>query len=162
LPADGWRLDGTFGFIDPKYQTYYASIPDPNIAQTDGIKFSNLPTTTASADAQYSFARTSVGDPIVRLDWNHTSRRYTSNNPVTLPYFLQGSAPPFDNVGAEITLANIPLNIHGVTIDAEAYGKNLLGHHDVLISSDVISGLGFANEQWGPGRQFGLMLTGRF
>jgi iron complex outermembrane receptor protein len=177
LPADGWQMDGSLGIIAPKFLQYQEvqGIGAPNLASI--AEFQDLPDTTASADLQYSFKPMPAGDLTLRVDWSFRSRTYSGIDPSTSssglngiagstpgfsPYTHQGSAPPFHDVGAEITLANIPVNFHDSTLEVEVYGKNLLDKHDVLLSTDIISGLGFANEAWGPGRTFGVMLLGKF
>ncbi|HEY3658406.1 MAG TPA: TonB-dependent receptor [Steroidobacteraceae bacterium] len=164
LPAAGWQFDASVGEIIPRYLTFQPLQNGPN--QADLAYFAFLPRTTLSGDLQYSFDQTSIGRPTIRADVSFKSRVYfTTLSPYTTPaapYADLGSAPPFTNLGVEITLADIPIKVRGVTLDAEVFGKNLLGHHDVYSMSDLISSLGFASETWGPGSTVGVQLVGRF
>lgn len=160
LPADGWQLDGTLGLIAPKFLQYQtSSSPTGNIAAV--AKVPNLPETTASVAAQYSFKSTPLGDLTTRVSWSYRSRTFSAADPTVTPYIFQGASPAYNDVGVQISLAHIPVS-SAVNLEAEFFGKDLLDQRDVLMSTDVISGLGFANEAWGPGRTFGVMLTGKF
>jgi iron complex outermembrane receptor protein len=191
LPARGWQLDGGIGLIAPKYLQFNAAagcpvggpvtaacpagvyIPPQNIA--DVANFAYMAKLTLSGDVQYSFEPMPFGDLTIRGDWHYRSRLNFDPIPVHsigtpgTPNYVEGhpfsslsSAPPFNDVGMEITLANIPIKSTGMTFDAEAYAKNLLGYHPVLTATELTTGLGWTNEVWGAGRTFGIMLTGKF
>jgi iron complex outermembrane receptor protein len=165
LPARGWQVDGTVGLIDPKYEVFNltaSGIPGvdaPNVA--DQAHF-GMPKVTASAAVEYSFPSMSIGDLSLRADWSYKSKTYMGITASAQPSIEQTAAPAFNDIGAQVTLANIPVPVQGVQFEASVYGRNLLDKHDILISTDLLQGLGFANEVWGPGREIGVMLTGKF
>ena len=166
LPADGWEIDGTLGYIMPKYLEY--ELDHVNLANL--VYFTDMPKTTLSGAAQYSFEPQPYGDLTIRADVSYASSKFSGPGPAVAtsvssaePYLAYGAAQPFTNVGAEITLAHIPVNYDGVTVDAEVYGKNLIGTHEEFNVTDLTTaGLGWANGFFGVGRTFGVQLIGRF
>jgi len=76
--------------------------------------------------------------------------------------FLQAiRAPGWNNVGAQITLANIPMGSIGKSLEVQLYGKNLLNSFQRVDGIDFGS-LGYAVNGYGPGRVFGVALSAAF
>jgi iron complex outermembrane receptor protein len=163
LPADGWQVDASVGYIDPKFKSYISdatTTPPKDIA--DIAHFSYMAERTYGAGLQYTFEPLPFGELTLRGNWSYRSKRFFQSDPTNTAYSQFGAAPAIQDVGAQITLVNIPVNLFGGSLEAQLYGKNLLDKHDVLQTNDLISSLGFTNQAWGIGREYGISVTGKF
>jgi iron complex outermembrane receptor protein len=187
LPAAGWRLEGNYGYVDPVFKQYLVSVPAtagssvPVLVDIAKLaKYPQVAKTTAAFSVQYTFPPSSFGDLTLRADWTYRSAlSYTTGNFVNvggptqatavagkqtfspMPYVTDATrSPPWDNVGAQIILDNLPLG-HGASWKLTLFGKNLLNKRDLLSGLDL-TGLGIIPGGWGRGRVFGAMGSVKF
>jgi iron complex outermembrane recepter protein len=159
LPLTGWELDVTVGYVIPKFLEYKTS-PTTDIA--DVAKFGSTSKATTNLRVQYSLPHLACGDVTLAANWAYLSSRYFGSNPLTAPFLEDIKSPGWNNVGAQITLADIPTGAIGKSLEVQLYGKNLLNAIQRVDGIDFGSSLGYAVNGYGPGREFGIALTAKF
>ena len=106
--------------------------------------------------AQYTFPETSFGIPSVRVEYNHTGRRYFLPLDRLAPFNVVSRDPGFDDVQAQILLSKIPMG--GLTGELSVYGRNLLDDDKHRTAAIDFGALGFAEAQYAMPRSFGVSL----
>jgi iron complex outermembrane recepter protein len=162
LPATGWQVNATVGYVDPVYTQFLYTAPTgitTDIAK--GAKFPFVSKTTASFSTQYEFAPLPIGDLSLRADYAYQGPRYFSSNPLPAvsPFQQAIKAPGWSDVGAQVMLGNI--QTFGGVMQATLYGKNLLRQYQRIAGIDFGS-LGFGEVAYGRGRVFGIDLSAKF
>lgn len=186
LPAVGWELNATLGYVHPKTTEFIVGVPLAPRSKTAVFvnvasiaNYAGSADMTASASLQYKFPEMSVGNLTVRGDWSYLGPRYyvagdfksgtpgvTPGTPATntvsgLPYINAVTrAPAFNNVGIQFILSDIPIG-HEAIWSATFYVKNLLDEHEELGALDLTS-IGVIEAAWGRGRVLGLNLDAKF
>ena len=162
LPATGWEIDLVGGYTAPEYESYLTSRGNTNVDIANTGKFKYFSKLTSTVRAQYEFAPMPVGDLSIAASWSYTGPKYftTDVDPSVSPFAGIIRAPAFNDVGARITLANIPTGFGALT--AQFYGKNLLDERQNLAGIDFGPTLGFATVTYGRGRVLGIDLSARF
>jgi iron complex outermembrane receptor protein len=166
LPADGWQISGAAGYVDPQYKEYITdktTTPPTDISSR--ARFGSSSKVTSSLRVQYTFPHFAFGDLSVAPSWSYMSKRNFGTDPVISPRLDLIQAPSFSNVGAQITLADIPVTSIG-SLTAQLYGKNLLNKYQRLTGLDITINAPrderFGTDAYGPGREYGISLTGTF
>jgi iron complex outermembrane receptor protein len=158
LPAAGWQMNGMLGYVRPRYRSFFID-PVTDIAGRPGVHFTNASKLTAGALVQYTFAPTPVGDLSVQASWDYHSKRYFDVYDAMSPNHASIEAPGFHNLSAQILLTNIPLKAFGGQYELKLYAKNLLGDYPVTQGYELGA---YGSKGFGPGRTFGVDMTGRF
>jgi iron complex outermembrane receptor protein len=156
--ADAWQVDVNFGYTDPKYQVYNTypnglNGPPVNIAQV--AKFPYFSRATMDLGVQYAFPPLSYGDLSVRVDFAYKSGVVFGSNPIANPLNDIVASQALNDLGANITLANVPLNYHNGSMQFSLYGKNLLDQHQ------RIQGVDFSSLAAAPPGGFGVDIYNR-
>lgn len=161
-PVTGLVLEGSLGYTDPKY-TNYQFVPAAGAAPinvADEARFQYQTKITTHVAAQYSFAETGFGIPSVRVEYNHTGRRYFLPLDRLAPFNVISRDPGFDDVQAQITLSKIPLG--NTTAELSIYGRNLLDDDEHRTAAIDFGALGFAEAQYAIPRSYGASLMFEF
>jgi iron complex outermembrane receptor protein len=160
VPTRGLELNGNLGYIRPKYQSLRLNqTATGDIAHTSGTVFGYLAKLTTGASAQYTFEPMSAGTLSGRISWSYHSKRYFANQVLPTNFSAQLADPGYHDVSAQIVLADIPQHLLPGSLTASVYSSNLLNKHQVLQGIDAgIYGI----KSYGPGRTFGVSLTGTF
>jgi iron complex outermembrane receptor protein len=160
LPTKGVQLNGGIGYVDPNYTTFRINnTAAGDIAKDPATRFSNLAKVTANASAQYTFDPTAIGELSLRVAWSYHSKRYFGNQELPTNFVGAIHAPGHHDISAQITLADIKVSSFPGSLTASIYGANLLNKHEVLQGIDFGS---YGIDYFGPGRTFGISLTGEF
>jgi iron complex outermembrane receptor protein len=159
VPTRGLEIAGHIGYIDPKYKSFIINQNVGDIADAPGTVFAYMSKLTAGASAQYAFEPTAWGELSARVAWNYHSKRYFGNQILPTNFTEALKDPGFHEVSAQIVLADIPMSGFPGKLTASVYGANLLGKHEVLQAIDISQ---YGIRAWGPGRTFGVSLTGDF
>lgn len=157
-PVTGLVLEGSVGYTDPKY-TEYQFVPSAGAAPinvADEARFQYQTKITTHVAAQYTFPETSFGIPSVRVEYNHTGRRYFLPLDRLAPFNVVSRDPGFDDVQAQILLSKIPIG--GLTGELSVYGRNLLDDDKHRTAAIDFGALGFAEAQYAMPRSFGVSL----
>jgi iron complex outermembrane receptor protein len=164
LPATGLEISGSAGYVDPEFDEYKttdavtgAPIDIANIA-----KFGSTSKLTTNLRVQYILPPLAIGDLTLAANWSRLSERYYGSNPLTAPRLELIKAPVFNNVGAQITLSEIPIGSLDNALTVQLYGRNLLNKYQRVDGIDFGSQLGYATNGYGPGRQYGIGVTMTF
>jgi iron complex outermembrane receptor protein len=160
VPTRGLELSGGVGYIDPKYKSLKINfLATGDIADLPTTRFGYLSKLTANAAALYKFEPMPIGDLSMRVAWSYHSKRYFGNQVLPTNFVAAISDPGHHDVSAQIVLADIPQKMFTGSLTASVYGANLLNKHEVLQGIDLGS---YAVNAFGPGRTFGVSLTGSF
>jgi iron complex outermembrane receptor protein len=160
VPTRGLQLDGNIGYIHPKYQSLRINqTATGDIAHDPNTVFSYLAKLTMGASAQYTFEPMSAGTLSGRVSWSYHSKRYFGNQILPTNFTEALKDPGYHDVSAQIVLADIPQHMFSGSLTASVYGANLLNKHQVLQGIDIGT---YGVKSWGPGRTFGVSLTGSF
>lgn len=159
LIADGFELDGAFGYVKADPVTYLAGDIDNqprNVASI--IKLNYAPQVTASAGATY---RHDIGDSklLLRLGYAYTSSFYMFGNPLTAPFSQVTKGDGRGLVDGQIRLERIQWA--GGEFSVTLWGKNLTNKHYASRAVDF-GQLGFSTVSFGDPRTFGLTLDTKF
>jgi iron complex outermembrane receptor protein len=160
VPSHGLELNGNLGYIHPKYTSLRINaLATGDIANLPTTRFGYLSKLTVGASAQYRFEPMAAGDLSARLSWSYHSKRFFGNQELPTNFVSATKDPGHHDVSAQIVLANIPQHMLSGSLTASVYGANLLNKHEVLQGIDLGS---YAVNAFGPGRTFGISLTGSF
>lgn len=163
LPVRGLLLEGTIGYVDPKFKTYLFN-PNPGdpasqpINVADQARFGYASKLTTHVAAQYTFPETGLGTPSVRVDYDHTGKRYFQALDLVSPLQAKTIDPGFDDLRAQVSLTGIPLGGR-IKADLSVYGANLLNDTDHVVAGIDFGQLGFSEVQFQMPRSFGASLT---
>lgn len=162
VPVVGLTLEGSLGYIDPKYKRYdfRETAGGPLIDVSDEARFHYQTKLTAHAGVQYQFPETSFGQPSIRVDYDHTGRRYFQPLDRVSPLNSTIVDPGFDNLQARFALSRLPLG--AMTGELAVYGRNLLNDTDHIVSGIDFGALGFAEAQYVQPRTYGVSLSLEF
>lgn len=159
LIADGFELDGAFGYVKADPVTYLAgdiAHQPRNIASAVHLNYA--PKVTASTGASY---RHDLGNSqlLLRLGYAYTSSFYMFGDPLTAPFSKATKGDARGLVDGQIRLDR--LNVGGGELSITFWAKNLLNKHYVSRAVDF-GQLGFSTVSFGDPRTFGLTLDGKF
>lgn len=134
--TDGFRLSGTFAYLDATFEEYLNSDtanPGAGIQDLSGLNLPNAPEVTLSITPEYSFNIGALGRLTLFGLYSYRSRDYLEQ--FNHPHFSQPSVDLFD-AGASFETVNGKVRV-------SAYGKNLTDE-EVLNSLFVSSGITLA------------------
>jgi iron complex outermembrane receptor protein len=168
IPAKNWLIDGSFGYTDPKFNTFNTAVTLPN----GSVVVENLASQaidnytskmTYAIGVQYDFDPFSFGDLSVRADYNFASPK--TFHPLTeiSPLNEIIKSTNYHNLSAYVLLKDIETD-YG-TWQAKFYGANLIDQDQRYagIDFEIVSGLSyFGNNSYNPPRTFGFELTYKF
>jgi len=159
LLADGFELDGAFGYVKADPVTYLAgdiAHQPHNVASV--IKLNYAPKVTASAGASYRY---DLGGSqlLFRLGYAYTSSFYMFGNPLTAPFSQATKGDARGLLDGQIRLDRI--NLGGGELSVTLWAKNLTNRHYASRAVDF-GQLGFSTVSFGDPRTFGLTLDGKF
>ncbi len=160
-PVTGLTLDGSVGYVRPKY-TAFPQLDPANPAQLIDIKkiarFPYVPKVTTHVGVEYAFQPISVGQFLIRVDYSTSSTRYfhASNLPNLNPLNDLIRDPGQKNLTARATLANVALG--GGVAEISLWGENLTNHDNIVAGIDFGPALGFAGVNYGLPRRLGVDL----
>jgi len=154
-PIDGLTLDGSLGYVHPKYTLFTQAGTDYHKIG----KFPYVPRLTTHVGGEYAFEPFAFGQLSVRIDYSTSSKRHFAA--FNLP-FLNPNADAIIDPGqkwlsARITLADIAVGNGKATVSG--WADNLTNHHNVTAGIDFGPALGFAGRNYGLPRRFGVDLT---
>ncbi|ARS25827.1 TonB-dependent receptor [Sphingomonas sp. KC8] len=159
LIADGFELDGAFGYVKADPVTYLAgdvAFQPRNVASI--IKLNYAPKVTASMAASY---RHEIGSNalLLRLGYAYTSSFHMFGNPLTAPFsdITKGDARGL--VDAQIRLDQV--NFAGGEFSVTLWAKNLTNKHYASRAVDF-GQLGFSTVSFGDPRTLGLTVDMKF
>jgi len=128
IPADGWLINTSFGYTSPQFQQF--PYFNPATGQTTNIaniaKFTYFSKASLATGVQYTFEPMAFGDLSVRADFAYKSGEVYHPNPLQDPLTDILASKSLTDLGANVTLANIPLGFGSTGLKASVYGKNLL------------------------------------
>jgi iron complex outermembrane receptor protein len=131
LPIDHVEIDLSFGYTDPEFQQFpyqpVANGPILNIAKI--AKFPYFSKESFNAGFQYTFDPMPLGDLSARVDFAYKSGEVFHPNPLQDPLNSTIASQALTDLGANITLAHVPLNYGNAELKVEVYGRNLLNQH---------------------------------
>ncbi|OCC23488.1 hypothetical protein MB02_12525 [Croceicoccus estronivorus] len=160
IPLPGFRLEGSLGYVDPKYKKFLYRDPvlDEILDVADEARFAYVSKTTAHLAAQYQ-ADVGVGELTLRVDYSYKSGRYWNVLDRDSPYnaAIRGGAD--NNLGARIALGKIPFA--GGELEVAAWGDNLLNKH-VIVGGIDYGSLGFGGVTYNRPRNGGVEVRASF
>ena len=159
--TDGYlQFSGNLGYVHPHYSSFRLNATAAgDIANTPGVRYSNLTRWTYNLAADYTFLPMDFGTLSARVNWSHRGLRYSGVNSLPTNFVEQVRDPGYDDVSAQITLADIPISALSGKATLAVYGANLLNEHPVLQGTDLGT---YGVKLFGPGRSFGVSLTTGF
>ena len=146
IPAEGWLVDLNFGYVDPEFQTFNTFPNGLNGTPVNIATIATFPYTskaTMDIGLQYTFPAFSFGDLSARVNFGYKSGVVYGANPIANPLNDIVASQAENDLGANVTLANIPLGWRDSTMEMDVYGKNLLNQHRRVQGIDF-SSLAFA------------------
>ena len=176
IPADGWMLMATFGWIDGEYDEF--SIRDESSDPITGapiITERDLSDTTVARNADFTFSVSGAythyfdggGDITGQIGWSHRGRTYNTLNTVD-----SSRQDDFGLMDARITWVmpngNTSLSLWGRNLTDEEYYVSAIDLSGGLSPSDpqFIEGVGVATgtntKYWGEPQRYGLELRHTF
>ncbi|MDB5397431.1 MAG: TonB-dependent receptor [Rhodospirillales bacterium] len=163
LVGNGWQIDGSFGYVDPQYDTYLTL--DPITGQTINVaneaKFPYVSKASLSLGIQYEFAPMQYGDLTARVDYAFKSARVFFPLNRLNPFNDQVASDAYHDLSARLILEHIPSGAWLKNMKAEFWVTNLLDHHDRVAGIDF-GALGFGTDTYNRPRAFGFNLTADF
>ena len=162
IPAEGWLIEGSYGYVDPNFQRYDYTDPVTNkvINVADIAQFNYASKQTYNVGVQYDFEPFSFGDLTLRTDYSFQSPR------VFHPLILQNplnevlKSQNFHNLSARAILGNIETGYGKAEV--KVYGENLIDEDQRIAGIDFGPSLGIGNNTYGLKRVFGVELTYKF
>jgi iron complex outermembrane receptor protein len=156
LFTDGFRLSGTFAYLDATFEEYMnrdTANPAAGIQDLSGLNLPNAPEVTFSITPEYSFSIGGVGTFKLFGVYSYSSRDYLEQ--FNHNHFSQPSVDLFD-AGASFETVNGKILV-------SAYGKNLTDE-EVLNSLFVSSGITLAvgSGDVSPPRTYGVRVQYNF
>ena len=159
--TDFLTLDGSVGYVHPKYKSYLYRVPstDEIINVADEVHLAHVSKTTARVGAAWDIAKWNETSLSLRVDYSYKSSAPTFPLDRVSPFnpYIRRSAQ--NELSARITLKDIQAGALNLTV--QAYGENLLNEKRAISAVDFGS-LGFATRTWGPTRQVGLTVTAAY
>jgi iron complex outermembrane receptor protein len=163
LVGGGWQIDGSFGYVDPQYQTYLTLDPatGKQINAANEAKFPYVSKTSISAGVQYDFAPMDWGDLSVRMDYSYKSSRTFFPLTRLNQFNDQVASGPYHDLSARIVLDHIPVGDWAKNVKAEFWGTNLLDRHERIAGIDF-GALGFGTDTYNRPIALGFNITADF
>ncbi len=165
IPVKNWLIDGSFGYVDPKFNTFLTTVPPSttkvNLASEAIDNYTSK--MTYALGVEYDFDPFSFGDLVVRADYNFASPKTFHPLTVLSPLNPIIKSTNYHNMSAFILLKNIETS-YG-TWEAKFYGANLINQDQRYagIDFEIVPGISyFGNNSYNPPRTFGFQLTYRF
>lgn len=160
IPASGLRVEGSVGYVDPKYKTFLYRDPatDTIIDVADQARFAYVSKVTANIGAQYQ-QQLDIGELTLRVDYSYKSGRYWNVLDRDSPYnaMIRGGAD--NNLSARIALGQLAL--WGGEWEVSIWGNNLLNKH-VIIGGIDYGSLGFGGVTYNRPRSGGFTVRASF
>jgi iron complex outermembrane receptor protein len=163
LVANGWQINGSFGYVDPEYQTYLTlnSATGQQINVANEAKFPYVSKASVSFGAEYDFDPMDWGDLSARLDYSYKSPRAFFALTRLNPFNDQVASGPYHDVSARIILDHIPVGDWAKNVKAELWGTNLLDRHERIAGIDF-GALGFGTDTYNRPIALGFNITADF
>jgi iron complex outermembrane receptor protein len=148
IPTDGLTLTGTLGYLDARYDDFFADVDSDGI-ETDntGLEFRRAPKWNWTIGANYEFAA-GPGDVILNGTW-----RYLGEHQMT---FLNN--PALANDGQHLVDLSASYKIDGTMVSA--FVRNLLEEDGWTIGFDIQGLWSYGAPR--PPRMFGVAVTQSF
>lgn len=160
--ADFLTVDGSIGYVHPKYKTYLYRDPatDKLINVADEVYLAHVSKKTARIGALWDIA--SWGDTALslRVDYSYKSKAPTFPLDRVSPFNPYIWRTAQNELGARLTLKNVTVGDH-LKLTVQVYGDNLLNEKRAISAVDFGS-LGFATRTWGQTRQGGVTVTASY
>lgn len=160
IPAPGFRIEGSVGYVDPKYKKflYRDPVTDQLVDVADQARFAYVSKTTASVGAEYD---TSIGfgELTIRVDYSFKSGRYWNVLDRDSPYNAAIRAGNSNNLSARVSVGKIP--VAGGEWEVAAWADNLLNRH-VIVGGIDYGSLGFGGVTYNRPRHGGVQLRANY
>jgi iron complex outermembrane receptor protein len=169
VPVDGLTLDGSVGYVDPKYNEIFFIVPaapvpghTPQPGEVPGglgnyadiSKFPYVPKWTVHLGGQYLSEDIGFGKLLLKLDYSHSSKRYFMTNILNGLNFADAIADPGQHqFDARVGLVEVP--VAGKSMDISVFVENLTNEHNISSGIDF-GALGFAGNIYSPPRRIGV------
>lgn len=175
LVADGWKVQGSYGYLHGKYDVYMdypysaataalAGVSTTTLINTASNRvFNYAPRHTLSLNVDGRLAKTPWGTLRGMVDYTYTADfyAYPSNKSLTAPNAGAGTVawinklPAIGLVNARLTLADVPIGGPGAA-SVSLWVRNLT---DSKKLTNLIDFSYFQNAAWTPPRTYGLNLN---
>ncbi|AZI36608.1 TonB-dependent receptor [Caenibius tardaugens] len=160
--ADFLTLDGSVGYVHPKYKTYLYRNPsdDKLINVADEVHLAHVSKWTARVGGAWDIAQWDSASLSLRVDYSYKSSAPTFPLDRVSPFnpYIRRSAQ--NELSARLTLKDVQLG-EKLNLTIQAYGENILNEKRRISAVDF-GALGFATRTWGPDRRFGLTVTAAY
>lgn len=157
--SDSLTLDGSVGYVHPKYKSYLYRDPktDLLINVADEVQLAHVSKKTARIGGVWNIANWDDAALSLRVDYSYKSSAPTFPLDRVNPFnpYIRRTAE--NELTARLTLKDITLS-NGLKMMVQVYGENLLNEKRTISAVDFGS-LGFATRTWGPTRQGGVTVT---
>ena len=162
LLTEGLTLDASYGYTDPKYDSYSFRDPvtDQVIDVSDIATFSDIARETLHIGAEYGFQFANVGRLSARLDWSTRSKRVFGPGTFVNSYQNETLDPGTENLHARLALAEMPLGSDG-SWEVALWGDNLTDHENVGYGISF-GGLGYGGRFYTEPRTYGIDVKVKF
>ncbi len=156
LPANGFQLDGSVGYTDPRYTSFRLS---PTVDITKTARFPFVTRLNLHGGAQYS-TQLDVGKLVVRSDLSYQSKRWYFTDVAVNPLNDALAAPSEYLLSARISLTDVQIGANSATFSL--FGENLLNDTIRPAGIDFGPSLGIAGINFGLPRTWGIEATMKF
>lgn len=160
-PFPGFQLDGSLGYVDPKYKKFFYRDPltDEIVDVAGEARFAYVSKTTAHIGGQYRAELGGGAHLTFRADYSYKSGRYWNPLDRDSPFNHAIAAGADNDVTARIVLGGIQMG--GADVEISAWVDNLLNKH--VITGGIDYGvLGFGGVNYNRPRNGGAQLRVRF
>lgn len=162
LPTDTLTLNGSVGYVHPKYKQYLYLEPGSNeiIDVASEVHLAHVSRTTWSAGAGWDAVQWGDTKLNMRVDYAYQSRAWLFPLDRVNPFNPDIRRNAWHTLGARITLQDWNVS-DALRLTVQVYGDNLLDQKQRVSGVDF-GALGFATTVWGPDRRFGITATARY
>jgi iron complex outermembrane receptor protein len=154
----GLAIDASLGYVDPKFLHYFnVNAAGMNVDVANLTKVPGVSRYTFNVGAGYTFSRTSIGTPSVRMDYAFRSTQFSYTLQSLVAYAQNYPVQALDEVNGSIALADIPLG-GSRKFGLELFGRNLLDKIRRTGVVDFGTSLGAVSGYYDRGRTLGIRL----
>ncbi|WP_380872127.1 TonB-dependent receptor [Sphingomonas sp. DBB INV C78] len=156
LPFRGVTIDGSLGYVDPKYDSFLFRDPATNqiIDVADEGRFAQVAKTNAHIGVQYDFAEFSFGQLSARVDGSYRSKMYFHPLDRVNPFNEDVAAGEQYTLAARVTLSEISMGPRAKAM-VSLWGDNLTDEEDIAFGIDF-GGLGYGGSHFRKPRTIGV------
>ncbi len=163
LLGDYIQVNGSVGYVDPKFLHYYNVDGDGNLVDVASIaKVPSVSKVTAQIGVSYDFPHYSFGDIDLGVDYAYRSKENSYTLASQSPLAADLPIDPLTDLGAHITLSKTPASMNGVSLQMELFGRNLLNQHQRMAVTDFGTSLAIATGYYTQGATVGVKLSANF